>query len=222
MLHVVAATPYDLMNFQRRTVLAGALHKLSSRRDDVKTDVTYCAHGLPEVYNEALARCEDADLVLFVDENVWLDDWFLPERLQEALSHFDVVGVTGNRRRVPGQVSWHTVHGESVDKENLRGSVGQVMKAAETIIHFGDSPCEVKLLDGVFLAARAGRLRQAKVEFDPQFPVYFYDLDFCRTCERAGLKLGTWPIAITHSGEGNFYNPEWKEASVKYCAKWGE
>jgi GT2 family glycosyltransferase len=222
MLRIVAATSYDQMTFQRRALLAGALRRLSSREGEVKADVIYQNNrGLPEVYNEALSTCEDSDLVLFVHDDVRLDDWFLPERLKEALANFDLVGILGNRRRVPGQVAWHTVDREALDKENLSGSIANVNRP-ETIVRYGDSPCEVKLLVGLFLAARAGRLREAKVGFDPQFPSYFYDFDFCRACELAGLKLGTWPIATTAAGESTFDNPEWKETSVKYLAKWGE
>lgn len=105
---------------------------------------------------------------------------------------------------------------------NLSGSVGHVANLRDYVSAFGPVPAEVKLLDGVFLAARAGTLREAGVEFDPRFPFHFYDLDFCRSCEKAGLRMGTWPIAVTHDSKGSYNTPEWEKGYEDYLAKWGE
>ena len=88
---------------------------------------------------------------------------------------------------------------------------------------FGPVPAEVKLLDGVLLAARAAVLKASGVRFDPQFAFHFYDTDFCRSCERAGLRMGTWPIALTHASAGaGWATSGWDAAYRAYLAKWGE
>jgi GT2 family glycosyltransferase len=224
MLRIVSATPYDRMVFQRYMLLGRSLHKLASRAG-IACDVAYDnSSGLPDVYNAALAKCDDADFVLFVHHDVWLDDWFLPERLIDALSQFDVVGVAGNRRRVPGQTTWITINTQTWewDREYISGSITHLHEFKEMITHYGDTPSPVKLLDGVFLAAKVERLRQAGVTFDPRFDFHFYDLDLCRTCEQMGLQMGTWPIAITHAGKGAYGSEPWKQASHKYLEKWKE
>jgi hypothetical protein len=60
------------------------------------------------------------------------------------------------------------------------------------------------------------------VRFDPRFTFHFYDMDFCRSCERAGLSMGTWPIAITHRSTGAFGSPAWQAGYAEYLAKWRE
>src|SRR5947209_5222800 len=106
MLRIVAATRHDLLGFPRDTFLGSALNRMSARTE-LLADVAYSnSAGLPEVYNAALSRAEDSDLIVFTHDDVWLDDWYLPERLREALAQFAVVGVAGNRRRVPRQPAW--------------------------------------------------------------------------------------------------------------------
>ena len=74
----------------------------------------------------------------------------------------------------------------------------------------------------MLLAARARTLQEAGVRFDPAFTFDFYDLDFCRACEQAGLRLGTWPIAVTHESVGKgISSAAWEAARAVYLAKWG-
>ena len=80
----------------------------------------------------------------------------------------------------------------------------------------------MRLLDGVFLASARARCAAPASRSIRSFRAEFYDLDFCRTCEQAGLSLGTWPIAITHASPGKFGSPEWQQAYARYLAKWTE
>jgi GT2 family glycosyltransferase len=58
------------------------------------------------------------------------------------------------------------------------------------------------------------------VAFDTRFGFHFYDLDFCRTARAQGLRLGTWPIAITHQSGGAFADPRWQSGLQIYLDKW--
>jgi len=84
----------------------------------------------------------------------------------------------------------------------------------------GPAPAECELLDGVFLAVKKSVLRARGVRFDPAFPFHFYDLDFCRTARQQGLRLGTWPICITHQSNGGFETAQWNAGYQAYLAKW--
>ena len=84
----------------------------------------------------------------------------------------------------------------------------------------GPTPAACELLDGLFLAARRPVLRANNVLFDPAFDFHFYDLDFCRTARAKGLRLGTWPIALTHQSNPLYGNPQWSELFLQYCEKW--
>src|SRR5262249_48166823 len=85
---------------------------------------------------------------------------------------------------------------------------------------YGTAPRECKLLDGFFLAVDVDRALAANVRFDEQFGFHFYDLDFCRSATAAGLRLGTWPIAVTHARAGSFFTEPWLNAMERYGRKW--
>ena len=57
---------------------------------------------LPVVYNQAIERADDDDILIFIHDDVWLDDYFFCQRVLDGLNHFDVIGVAGNTRRQAG------------------------------------------------------------------------------------------------------------------------
>ncbi len=223
MLRIVAATRLDKASFEQRSLLFRSCARLPGDLS-IHLAVAYQAAGpLPVVFNAGLQAAADEDTILFTHDDVWIDDWQLLARLEEALRQYAVVGVAGNRRRLPKQCSW--AFGRQPgdwDAEFLSGSVAHVEDSMFGVMSYGPAPSRVQLIDGVFMAARVETLRRAHVAFDPRFGHHFYDLDFCRTCELAGLPIGTWPIAITHASGGAFGSVEWQQAYADYLAKWGE
>jgi len=179
--------------------------------------------GLPVVYNQAIRDAAARPAVLlFIHDDVHLLDLFWPDRLYLALEQFQIVGLVGSRRRLPRQPGWRFKNEWFAleDAEHLSGVIAHGDDFPSPIQRFGMlGPC--KLLDGVFLAARSDVLRERQVGFDERFEFHFYDMDFCRTARAAGLRLATWPIAITHQSEGGFGSNGWLENYKKYVAKWG-
>ncbi|HTK75936.1 MAG TPA: glycosyltransferase [Gemmataceae bacterium] len=225
MFRIVAATRSDRPTFLAESLLGRSLERVVNR-ESVELSVYFeNTLGLPELYNASLDQADDEDVLIFVHDDVWIDDWFLPERLQQGLERFAVVGVAGNRRRVPKQPGWWTTDTSTqlndYDLANLSGSIAHFDGPVARVIYWGEVPSPVKLLDGVFLAARAGTLRQAGVRFDPRFKFHYYDMDFCRQCEQAGLTMGTWPIALTH-GSGGQLTDQWRAVYLEYLEKWRE
>lgn len=45
-------------------------------------------------------------LLVFIHDDVWIDDYFPADRVIEGLRTYDVIGVAGNRRKVPRQPGW--------------------------------------------------------------------------------------------------------------------
>lgn len=176
--------------------------------------------SLGEVYNARIESRDPAEILVFVHDDVWLEDFYFADRLIEGLKRFDVVGVAGNSRLAPGHESWAHVPGtRRLDLPHLRGAIAHGDAPLGKVGFFGPIIGEVELLDGVFIAARKTALVQSDVRFDPRFSFDFYDLDFCRAARSKGLRLGTWPIAMTHRSTGN-PGPRW-EASLKlYREKW--
>lgn len=114
---------------------------------------------------------------------------------------------------------------------------------------YGPCPAECDLLDGLFLACRRDALGYSQeasdlglppsgsgsgseptpktqhptpslVRFDERFRFHLYDLDFCRAASRAGLRLGTWPILVSHGSGGNFDTEEFRATARLYLDKW--
>jgi GT2 family glycosyltransferase len=178
--------------------------------------------GLPEVYNQFIDESFREQELVFLHDDVWIDDLFLSDRIRSALGVYDVVGLAGNTRLLPGAPSW------SVRNDQMERDLGYV---SGVVCHgpqpfgepavFGPVPAAVELLDGVLLAARAGTLLDAGVRFDERFDFHFYDLDFSRSARAAKLRVGTWPIAVTHVSGGGFESAAWKHDLELYREKWG-
>jgi hypothetical protein len=182
------------------------------------------ARGLPSVYNEALRdAASDPAILVFMHDDVHLCDFFWHVHILAGLKHFDILGVAGNRRRVARQPAWCFLdEALSVDSaENLSGIVGHGSGfPPENLSSYGPPGQQVKLLDGVLLAAHSETLISKNLRFDERFDFHFYDLDFCRQAEAKHLRLGTWPLSLIHESAGQFGSPAWREAYAKYLDKW--
>lgn len=224
MLDLVCATRHSREAFWNQSALGQSLRRVA--HDTRLQPRVYFENqrGLPELYNERIAAPDASPLLVFIHDDVWLDDFFFPEHVSAALNAFDVVGVAGNRRRAPGQPSWAfpSLEFKWDDRANLSGTVAHGPTAFGVVSPFGPTPAACELLDGVMLAVRRDLLLERQVRFDERFRFHFYDMDFCRTARGAGLRLGTWPIAITHQSEGGFASNGWAESYAAYIAKWGD
>ena len=102
------------------------------------------------------------------------------------------------------------------DRASFSGSVRHGDPHAAGVHHYGPTPRACELLDGLFLAVNVSRLRERRVQFDTRFRFHGYDLDFCRTARAASLRVGTWPIALTHASRGSYDSPAWRDAAGEY------
>ena len=224
-LLIVTATRKSPALFEDTTLLGRSIRRLIS---DGRIEVRVAAdnrQGLPGVYNEQISGENRGKMLLFLHDDVWLDDCFVYERLAEALGAFDVVGIAGNQRRVPLQPAWNFVSEQPFQWDepgNLSGVVGHGANPGGELSRYGLPGQACRLLDGVFLAARCDILLSSGVRFDERFTFDFYDLDFCRTAEAAGLSLGTRPIAVTHDSSGKFGSPAWHAGLRTYREKWAD
>ena len=224
-LIVTSATRLPAPRFWRESALGQSLHRLGSVQaaHPLKISVAFeNTAGLPTVYNRVIDAAPAGSLLVFLHDDVWLDDYFFAQRIAEGLQHYDVIGVAGNKRRLPGQPAWAFVDEQFTwdERAHLSGSVGHGKTPFGAVSHFGPAPADCELLDGVLLAARADALGQAGVRFDERFAFHFYDMDFCRSARQQGLRIGTWPLAITHQSGGAFGTESWKDASTTYFEKW--
>lgn len=224
---LVCATQGGAQLFQRATFLGRSLQAipepLRPRLLLLPNNTGQGATGLAEFYNCAIEQLDAGSIVAFVHDDVYLHDWSLAFQLDQALAQFDLVGVVGSTQVPYGQPGWwHGLDREGRPQRNdsvLRsGSINHFDPVLVRPDWYGHSPMVCDLLDGVFLAARIDRLRESNVRFDPQFRFHCYDTDFCYTARAHGLRLGTWPIPLTHGSPGGF-DESWVRAALQLQAK---
>lgn len=220
---VISATRATQADFWEKSPLGVSLRRLSA---DSRLNVCVAfenQRGLPEVYNSVINADFAHDYLVFLHDDVWIEDLFFCEQIIAGCQAFDVIGVAGNRSRAPRQISWAFLESRTWDdRANLSGRLAHGDEPFAPVDFFGPVPAECELLDGVLLAARKSVLTGNGVAFDPRFDFDFYDLDFCRTARAAGLRLGTWPISLTHRSGGNYLTSRWSESHQRYLEKWGE
>lgn len=224
-IRVVCATRSTSDAFHTQTALGRSL--AFCRYTDVEIRIfDRNTRGLASVYNEALQESiHDPAILVFVHDDVHLCDFFWPQRIAAAVRSFDLIGLAGNKRRLPNQPSWSFVDSTFTWDafENLSGTVAHgVGYPPSNLTLFGPTGQEVKLLDGVLLAAASPLFHEHHLAFDERFDFHFYDLDICRQFERANLRMGTWPIAIVHESLGNCESEQWREGYKKYLEKWND
>lgn len=224
MIEIISATRRPESEFWNSCALGISLRRLSfDRRLTAHISFSNRA-GLPEVFNAHIEASNPARYLVFMHDDVWIDDYFFADRIIAGLQAFDVIGVAGNRRRSPRQSSWGSVGPglQQPDLSNLSGAVAHGPNPFGRVSVFGSVPAECELLDGVLLAARLAALIDRSVRFDPIFKFHFYDLDFCRSARAGGLRLATWAIALTHQSKGAYESPDWLNAYDAYLRKWGD
>jgi GT2 family glycosyltransferase len=222
MIEIVSATRLPEDAFWQKSALGVSLRRLKKDTRLVARLSFANRQGLPDIYNARILAPDSQDLLVFMHDDVWIDDCFLADRVIDGLQQYDVIGVAGNRRRLPRQPAWAFVDARFSwdDKANLSGAVAHGKNPFGAISFFGPTPSDCELLDGVLLAARKSALQAAGVRFDPRFEFHFYDMDFCRSARQQGLRLGTWPIGLTHQSGGAFGSEGWNEKYRQYLEKW--
>ena len=231
-LLLVTASRVAPQDFYTHTALGRSVQRLRAAGVPLRLRAA-CRNREPLacVYNAAIGSGFADHTVVFVHDDVVIEDHHIAVRLDEALQHFELVGLAGSQQRLPGQPAWPFPQhvGRWAPRGQLLGCVGHdttatpgAIRRMRKVNHFGGTRQRAALLDGVLLAVRGQTLQQNALRFDPALAFDFYDLDFCRQAEQLGLRPGVWPIAVTHLSAGNFDSPSWLRTYPVYLEKWGE
>jgi GT2 family glycosyltransferase len=225
-IRMICSTRRSEADFYRETALGRSLQASFDALPFLEIMVLPEANpGLPAVYNSAIrAAAARLAVLVFVHDGVNLVDYYWPERLLAGLAQFQIVGLVGNRRRLPRQPSWCFKDERFAwdDFEQLSGFIGHGAELPCRFTRFGVVGAECKLLDGRFLAARSDLLLSHDLWFDEAFDVDFHDVDFCRQAEAKGLRMGTVPICVLHESPDQPRSADWTASYRRYLAKWGE
>ena len=168
-LWFVSATRLAESEFDRESALARSLARVAEFSPFVLAAAYENSRPLPEIFNRAIDAAGPDDTIVFVHDDVWIDDYFIAQRVAEGLDAFDVIGVAGNRRRVDGQPAWLFVDERLNwdDRSNLSGSVAHGVNPLGPVSSFGPAPVECALLGGGFIRARRSTLGPKGGQFGP-------------------------------------------------------
>ena len=224
MIEIITATRLPAEAFWQTSALGQSLKRVSYDNTLLLGAFFENKRGLSDIYNDCIMSGDANNVIVFIHDDVWIDDCFFSYRILEGLKTYDILGVAGNRRRIPFQPGWGYVDKAFTldDRENLSGVLAHGEQPLGQLCFLGTVPKDCELMDGVFLAAKKYTLIKNNLFFDPQFEFHFYDLDFCRNAKKQGLRLGTWPICLTHQSSGSFGEPRWVEQYHQYIKKWGD
>ena len=161
--------------------------------------------ALSKVYNKFIINDLKDYIVVFVHDDCIIEDMALIQKLRASMMEFDVVGLAGIKEpiTIKEPALWHLMG----DRSQYSGAVAHFTGNDDVerfMTSFGVTPARVILLDGVFLAVNVEKCLEKNVRFDKTNPArfHYYDVDFSLTANKAGLKLGTWPIWVTHKSHG--------------------
>jgi hypothetical protein len=177
--------------------------------DDVYAVFDYCHYyesnkeGLSKRYNEFLeTHIDDYDMIVFVHDDVYLDDGRVRQKLAIAHEQFDIVGVAGGVAPVIREPAlWHIMCGGF--GPNLRGFAGHyVSDKTVSVTNFGPTPARVAIADGVFLSVKTEAIKRTNWLFNENFTFHHYDIASCLDANKKKLKIGVWPILLFHMSPG--------------------
>jgi hypothetical protein len=133
MLTFVTATRLGQELFLAQSMLGQSLRQVKSLGPFVLNLFADNTRPLGACYNEVIEIADPDSILVFIHDDVSVDDWHVGRRLEDALDRFDVIGVAGNQRRLARQETWYllpsrTVNGSRIldqfDTGFLSGSIG--------------------------------------------------------------------------------------------------
>lgn len=238
-LFIVSCTKESEKDFYNNTPLGKSIKKINLFDfDSTVTTRIYFENkeGLSKCYNNFLRdiygrmsrevdNCSNRDIfTVFVHDDVYINDMFLLEKLDDGFNDSDILGIAGSNdfslKRKP--VCWHNCL-----RDNWSGGCFHPVKDKSSNINdiyytdFGSFKKDVAVIDGVFIACDVFSLFQKKIFFDETFTFDFYDTDFCLSCIKNNLKIKTIPIILTHNSHGAGINNErYNILQDKFIQKW--
>lgn len=160
--------------------------------------------SLSKAYNRQLVaeNLIKHDIVLFVHDDVYIDDLKLKGKLYTAVRElkYDIVGLAGAKSiKIKPPCLWHKMS----EPSDWSGSVSHPVSEDKLMVtNFGPWPQRCLVMDGLFLAVNLQRVLETGWSFNEDYMFHHYDMSSCLDANRLKLKMGTYPIHVTHSSPG--------------------
>lgn len=182
------------------------VQSLNEMKDDVRLIVNANNRtGLSEAYNRQLTpeNLIKHDIVLFAHDDVYVDDLKLKGKLYTAVESmgYDLVGLAGaSQIKVQKPCLWHLMS----ERGNQSGAVSHPIDNGRMmgVTSFGPWPQRCLIVDGLFIAVDLKRVLEVGWRFNEDYQFHHYDMSSCMDANRLKLKIGTYPIYVTHNSPG--------------------
>lgn len=165
-------------------------------------------------YNEILKDPKNLNkTVLFVHDDVVLEDMFLYEKLMS--SPYSITGLAGAKsfNKQAEKLAWHLC----APREDFVGEVAHINDNKIWTTVFGSTDSRALIIDGLFIACKVKDLVEKGLTFNEAFGFHFYDISFCLDAYEKKVVCGVLPIRVIHYGLGDsMLTPAWDEANVRF------
>lgn len=213
--HFVVATPKSEEEFKTKSPISLFFEKFNFKSDIDYTAICNNKDGLPKLYNSFLNdKFKDKTLV-FVHDDVLIEDLFWQEKLSLAFEKYDIVGLAGSKKcDLSSPISaWHMM----CKREDMVGEVSHSKDKKIWTTIFGPTDSRALILDGLLMAVNTSKLLETNTFFDESFTFHHYDISFCIRANQNKLKMGVFPLKVIHYGLGDSMNSEnWKKSADKF------
>jgi hypothetical protein len=211
--YFVVATQYSEKDFWEKSQIAFFLDKSGYKHNSY---IVYeNKEGLSKTYNNFITEKNHNKRLIFVHDDVIIEDLFWQEKLTLAFEKYDIVGLAGSKKcdLSSSIFAWHLM----CPKEELVGEVSHAHQKKIWTTVFGPTESRALILDGLFLAVDVKKLLETNTRFDENFNFHHYDITFCLNANKNKLKMGVYPIRVVHFGLGDSMNSqEWQESAKKF------
>jgi Glycosyltransferase like family len=182
--------------------------------------------GLSVNYNNFLYTHKNSyDYLIFLHDDVFVDDLNVCNKLIEAHKTFDIVGLAGGLNpKIQEPALWHLMCG-GFGSGNLRGAVAHPASPDSiAMTSFGITPCRVAVLDGLFLSICTTSIKKAEWKFNENYDFHHYDIASCIDANKKKLKLGVAPIWVIHSSPGlmNINDKRFTDSQAKFTSEYSK
>lgn len=213
--HFIVATPKSREDFEKKSQMAFFLDKITTIKNTHYNIIFDNKEGLPKIYNQFLTEKYKDKKLIFVHDDVIIDDLFWEEKLTIAFEKYDIVGLAGSKKcnLSSSAPAWHLM----CNREDMVGEVAHSKDKKSWTTVFGPTDSRALILDGLFIAVNVKRLLETNTKFDENFTFHHYDISFCLRANQNKLKMGVCPIKVTHFGLGDsMMSSEWNESAEKF------
>jgi hypothetical protein len=210
--HFVVATQNNQENFIKNSPICLFLDKTENIKNS--TILYENKTSLTKIYNSFITKENQDKKIIFVHDDVLIEDVFLFEKLDVAFEKYDIVGLAGAKKcDITKPPAWHLMS----ERQDHVGEVAHSKDKVYWTTVFGPTDSRALIIDGLFIAVSVKKLLETNTRFDENFDFHHYDITFCLNANKNKLKIGVYPIKVTHFGLGDSMNTEeWMQSSLKF------